>query len=362
LESNRIAARTTLVTPNGATCLLDVDRHDLLNVTEDEALDQTRYSALRRWLKGSPQENAWARMVNEAGEAPDLLLDPLEAILATLDAANPPRLASKQRTFRTDLDETNQLNLRVELLIASKLADHGLPFEFGGPGSPDICCATESRRVWLEVTTRSRDDLATLHDEMEAALADVPVTVELRLPERPLRIGAADRKAMCERVRSFAATLPDNEHFPVALPEVDGQAICAALQPIGPSRVYLNLGPELGNHMSDIERELFKVLATKCDQARRNSWESTVILVVDASRLGLSWLRPESVWLRILPTLTIDWTNLPFACLLIAFTSLDSTRLGGACIVSPHTATDQYSAISEVVAALGMPPLRGLGS
>jgi hypothetical protein len=47
--------------------------------------------------------------------------------------------------------------------------------------------------------------------------------------------------------------------------------------------------------MSEIEREVGNVVREKTAQSTRNVWGAETLLVVDASRLGMAWLRPEEV-------------------------------------------------------------------
>lgn len=307
--------------------------------------------------------NVWSQMLVDGRPDSPSLLRPMERILASLDAAQPLRLAGKRRAFRNDLDETNALNLRVELLVGAKLAEAGITFEFGGQGAPDLTCVTfDEEPISLEVTTRSRDDLARLHDELEHLLAGVPVQVEVTGPRRPLAIAASDRQAMGERILASCAELPSGGYTSVPLPEIDGLSICMGTPPVGPGRVILNLGPALGDHMDEVTRELLNVMDLKTEQFSRNGWQRATLLVVDPTRLGLSWIRPESVWLGTLAQLMIDWTALPFLGLVVGFSSLDSTRFGGASIVRPDATAEELAAANRVLAAFNMGPLAAAGS
>jgi hypothetical protein len=321
------------------------------------------YPVLTRWLEGAPTANVWSQMLVDGRPDSPALLRPMECILASLDAAQPLRLAGKRRAFRNDLDETNALNLRVELLVGAKLAEAGIKFGFGGQGAPDFTCVTSiEEQISLEVTTRAKDDLARLHDELEHLLAGVPVKVEVSAPRRPLALPASDRRVMGERILAACAALPSDGHASVPLPEIDGLSICRGTLPVGPGRVILNLGPALGDHLDEVTRELFNVMALKTEQFSRNGWQRATLLVVDPTRLGLSWIRPESVWLGILAQLMIDWTALPFLGLVVGFSSLDSTRFGGASIVRPDATAEELSAANQVLAAFEIGPLGAAGS
>jgi hypothetical protein len=331
--------------------------HDGGAMPDPEPEEPQPYPTLATWLAGCPADNIWSEMLEGKHGGSDFLLDPMETILRALDERPPGRLASKRKAFRNDLDLTNQLNLRVELLIAYLLTQAGMPFEFGSEGQADIRCEPPDRLpVWLEVTTRTRDDTALLHDEMEDALAGLPVHVELVLEKRELVIPQPDRQTVCDRVKQAAQAISDGDHVTVALPEVAGVARCHGIVLFGPSRVVLDIGSELTNHAAKVEQELRNVLKLKTDQAARGGFDPMTLLVLDASRLGLSWLRPERIWAQMLPTMDLPWDTMPFIGLLITFTSLNTLGLNGAYILRQGLAADQQAALTDITAALGFSP------
>jgi hypothetical protein len=115
------------------------------------------YPALSAWLARAVQGNAWAEMLAGAVGGTDVLLDAMEEIATTLDAANPLRLDGKRKVLRRDADSANLLNMRLELLLAYRLVTASVYFEFGGQGQPDLICDVPGgKRVWVEVTSRSR--------------------------------------------------------------------------------------------------------------------------------------------------------------------------------------------------------------
>jgi hypothetical protein len=206
------------------------------------------------------------------------------------------------------------------------------------------------------VTTRTRDDTALLHDEMEDALAGFPVQVELVLQKRELVIPRPDRQTVCDRVKEAAQAIREGDHVNVALPEVGGVARCHGIVLFGPSRVVLDIGSELTDHAAKVERELRNVLKLKTDQAARGGFDPMTLLVLDASRLGLSWLRPERIWAQMLPTIDLPWDTMPFTGVLISFTSLNTLRLNGAYILRRDLPADQQAALTDITTALGFSP------
>ena len=251
-----------------------------------EGVSDPAYPWLSEWVKGAVPGNIWADLLAGRSGGADVLLPPMEAVIARLEATGPLRLARKRRDFRRGADHRNQLNLRLELLVAYKLAQGSIPFEFGGEAQPDIGVTTGPCPIWLEITSKDRDDIAALHDEMEIALADLPVIAHLRIPQRHLKIHIDARQAMCERVR-LAATTMTGPHQIVPLTEVHGSASITAVEGLGISRVVLDVNSELTLHYYNIERELFNVLGTKTSQALKGDFHANTLLVVDVSRLRL---------------------------------------------------------------------------
>jgi hypothetical protein len=314
-----------------------------------------RYPVLSRWLQGAPAANIWAQMLSGSYPAPEMFLEPLEQIVAIIDSADPGRLASKRVAFRNDTNEANVLALRVELVVAATLIWGELQTDFGGPGEPDLLAGMSSGRpLWFEVTTRARDDLDALHDEAEAALGEMPVMVTINVSERLLKISASDRSTIVERIVAAASHVNAGEHETIVLPELPGMALCTGEVPIGPSRVSIDSGVLLTSHTAEIELELRNVLKLKTAQASKNAWPYRPVLMVDMSRVGLSWLRPEGVWATVLKDLIVDWSGLPFVALMVAFTSLDSTYFGGAWAIRPDATEAERQDLDEAARVLGL--------
>jgi hypothetical protein len=289
----------------------------------------------------------------------DLLLRPMECILSALERAHPLRLERKRKDFRRDLDEGNQLNLRLELLVASRLTTCAIPFEFGDAAQPDLrCWPAEDHTVSLELTTRKRDGHRDLCDKLEEALADLAVLVTVHIPTRQLHISASDCQAVCARVRAAVEASAESQ-CQVPLPEISGTALCTFADPTSHSRVTLENASELTEHFNSVEQELRNVVEWKRDQAERGGFDPMTILVVDASRLGQSWLRPPKMWAGALARLSLDWDRIPFAGVLVAFSSLDSLSVSGYYQPRPDITDAQVAAIDPVLRALDFTPDHG---
>ena len=122
---------------------------------------------------------------------------PLETILSTIERENPARLTDKSKEFRRDA--AGILNLRAELNVGWMLANSKCPFDFGGEGQADYECLLAAGTAWVEVTTKSQDDLSRLYDELEGALRGHSVVAELQGP-RKLVVPKAQRQLACSRV------------------------------------------------------------------------------------------------------------------------------------------------------------------
>jgi len=85
---------------------------------------------------------------------PDWFLDTLELILAPVDAAEPLRLPTKMKAFRTLTTDTELLEQRAELLIGSMLARGEVLFEFG-KDHPDYVLGDQA--LGIEVGSRALD-------------------------------------------------------------------------------------------------------------------------------------------------------------------------------------------------------------
>jgi hypothetical protein len=104
---------------------------------------------LTKWLAGAHAAHPLLRP-----EMPDWFLDTLELIVAPVDAAEPLRLPTKMKAFRTLTTDAELLEQRAELLIGSMIARSGVPFEFG-KDHPDYVLGEQA--LGIEVGSRALD-------------------------------------------------------------------------------------------------------------------------------------------------------------------------------------------------------------
>jgi hypothetical protein len=247
---------------------------------------------------------------------PDWFLDTLERILVPIDAADPVRLPTKVKAFRTLTTDTELLEQRAELLIGSMLARGGVPFEFGRD-HPDYVLAGGA--LGIEVGSRALDGPWALHDRLEERLAarDDDVFAQLSFDDRPLKIGATRIEEIAEQVAGHQMTQP-TEVLRFADAGLTVQLTSGAAIPA--SRVAVTfaggLGLNLSAHMADVEREITNKAAEKARQAGK----MPTIVLLDMSRTGWAWMRgPEAM----IPALRQILPSTPFAGLGVFFTSLD---------------------------------------
>jgi hypothetical protein len=274
---------------------------------------------------------------------------PLERILAELVRAAPQRLASKRKEFRQDT--AGVLNLRAELNVGHTLVRSGVEFAFGAEGQPDFECTTSAGPAWVEVTTRARDDLSKLHDEIESSLRGNSVVVTLRLP-RLVAIPEETRKTVCAQIREAfdAMTGPDSS---VELPGIEGQAWLTTPSLFGGAHVVLDIGSDLTSHGEAVEKAAIDTIAVKIEQSTRGGWPDDTTLVMDLSRLGMSWLRPDSVWGGRLEAMPLIWDRIPFGAIAVVFSDLTQVGFHGAQVTRPGLSSDQAGRVNEVLRHLG---------
>ena len=298
---------------------------------------------LTKWLAGAEAAHPLLRQ-----EMPGCFLDALELIVAPIDAANPLRLPTKIKAFRTLRTDTELLEQRAELLIGSLLAWGGVPFEFG-KDHPDYVLGNQA--LGIEVGSRALDGPWALHDRLEELLAasGSDILVQLSFDDRPLKLGGARIEEIAEAIASHpmsqatASMRFDDAGLSV---QITRSAVTTL------SRVAVTfaggLGLNLTAHMEDVEREI----ANKAAEKARQAGKMPTILLLDMSRTGWAWMRgPQAM----IPALQRVLPSTPFAGLGVFFTSLDSaepmqTHLSLASPVEPEVA----ALIEQVATALKM--------
>lgn len=307
----------------------------LPNVSSDDPGPSvaSRYPVLGGWLSGAPANHPWAFLLESSDPHVAPLAEAMEAILADLEGANPVRLPRKRAAFAQDID--GALNLRAELNVGSVLARSGCAFAFGGDGEADYECPTPSGTAWAEVTTKSRDDLSRLYDELTEALRGHSVVAELRMAQRMLVIPEPQRRAACRRVVEAVEAMTGS-YGSVALPEIEGGVTLTTPSLFGGPHVVVDTSsPELTAHFKAVEQFVRNAIADKTEQSVRGHWSPDTVLVVDASRLGTSWLRPDAVWRARLEAMDLPWGALPFAAVAVVWSDLLQVGFHGACVTRP---------------------------
>jgi hypothetical protein len=307
----------------------------------------TSYPTLKSWLRDAPAGNPWSSLLEEKFDA---FLQPMEAILAELERVQPTRLPRKRVEFRNDLK--GLWPLRSELNVGYRLGQGGLSFDMGDDGQADYACSLSTGNAWVEVTTRTRDDLRKLHDELEEGLGTHSVGVVLNV-RRLLRIPEDKRVAICRRVQETVEA-GGGDGTTVTLPEIDGSASITAPSPFGRPDVMLNIAPDLADHTAEIEQEVvLGAVPGKIEQATRGSWDSKTLVVLDASRLGLSWLRSDSVWAGRLSQMPLPWEAMPFFGFAVVFSDLTKVGFHGSCVARPGLGAADKALLEELLIGLG---------
>ena len=157
---------------------------------------------LTKWLAGAPASHPLLQP-----EMPGWFLDTLEVIVAPVDAAEPVRLPTKMKAFRTLTTGAEFLEQRAELLIGSMLARGGVPFEFG-KDHPDY--VLEDNALGIEVGSRALDGPWALHDRLEKLLAgsENDVSIQLSFDDRPLKLGTDRIEEIAQEIAAHPMNQP----------------------------------------------------------------------------------------------------------------------------------------------------------
>ena len=306
----------------------------------------TARPVLERWLNGASASHPMRRST-----MPDWFLDTMETIIAPIDAAQPNRLPTKIKAFRTLTADSHLLEQRAELLIGSLLARHEVAFEFA-QDHPDYVLADGS--LGIEVGSRAIDGPWALHNRLEELLATSgsDLCVDLSFDDRPLKLGAARIAEIAEQILNS----PSDQAVATARFEDIGLSAMLRKEPSELlSRVTITfaggLGLPLASHMADIERELGNKVAEKTRQAQK----IPTILMVDMSRVGGGWMRGAEQWI---PSLRRALVDTPFVGLGVFFTSLDLAVPMSTHLTLADSLDSQLTPVVEqVAAAMGISPI-----
>ncbi|KOG29518.1 hypothetical protein ADK35_02170 [Streptomyces viridochromogenes] len=280
-----------------------------------------------------------------------------EDIIGALDKAQPQQLSSVRGEFRRARTFDDLLIVRAEMVAGAKLARAGVPFDFGRRnGAPEPDLVLREIDLGIEVKARRLDGLRDLVDELEDALAgiDPPVLVHIRPDSQPLVIKADVRAKVVEetvqRVRSG--------NLGTVVTEVD-QSWAARKRlllsigiyqaddlPNGSRVVTTNgfWGAEPEPHLVDAENQILAVLGDQ--QKIRQAESMPTILLVDAARTGMAWIRPPQVWAQRLAMLLPDTT--PFIGIGVMIPSLHDPDVGISLGVRANLSDNDRQAVDEL--------------
>ncbi|UXX98110.1 hypothetical protein N7U49_47615 (plasmid) [Streptomyces sp. AD2-2] len=215
----------------------------------------------------------------------------------------------------------------------------------------------------IEVKARRLDGLQDLRDELQAALTDIipPVLVELRTDSQPLDI----KKDVRAKVVEETAERVRSQNYGTAVTTVDQPwsarkrllihvGVYQAPDLTAGSRIIVTggfWGTEPGPHMMDVEDQVLAVLE-KDKQKLRQAGTRPTILLFDAARTGMAWVRSELVWAQR-PATRLPATT-PFVGAAVMTPKLDDPDVGISLGVRENLSDEDRAAVDELAHRLGL--------
>ncbi|MFE4577437.1 hypothetical protein [Streptomyces chartreusis] len=329
----------------------------------------TSFPFLRDWMDKAPQEHPLRDYFDIASgnDTPDsvatVIVTAFENIIESLEKAKPERLAGVRRDFRQAADTDALLIPRAEMAAGAKLARAGIPFDFGrrnGATEPDLML--RDMNLAIEVKARRLDGLRDLRDELQAALTGItpPVLVELRTDSQPLAIKKDVRAKVVEETVQRARS----QNYGTAVTTVDQPwsarkrllihvGVYQAADLTDGSRIIVTAGfwgAEPGPHLMDVEDEVLAALED--DQKLRQANTRPTILLFDAARTGMAWIRSELVWAQRLAMRLPDTT--PFVGAAVMTPKLDDPDVGISLGVRENLSEQDRASVDELARRLGL--------
>src|SRR5690606_14307847 len=264
--------------------------------------------------------------------------DVWERLLRDVQQAAPNRLNSKRKKFASAKTMQECLEQRVELLVMIHLAKAGIASEFlpeGKQPQPDIALLDPLMGgLRIEVTSRWTTQLEELREELEADLEGAGYQVDIRCDAAPVRISDAERQGIRAKVASLVAAggaFRLVEQLDVGYPEltvinmeVIGVPVQDSPEGTGEWVSYQVTGAELTDHMREVETRIADKLI---DPAKnQQALAAPTVLLVEASRTGLAWIRSDSVWQGQLQTLLKN-TETAFVAVGVIFADLGDLEI-----------------------------------
>lgn len=325
-----------------------------------------RFPSLASWMRGTPPTHPLHELIEtdqnspQPGGAGRVILTAFDDIIGTLEAAKPERLSGERNDFRNAKAWNDLLIVRAELIAGAKLARHGVGFDFGRRGTkPEPDLLLRDAELAIEVKARHLNGLQDLCDELEAALAETqaPVTVHIACTERPLYLKQGPRTAIVdqtvERVRTgqLGTSVTELQQPWASTPvlRLDLRIMPQPPDPLG-SRVLVEGGWELSPHLEDIESEILAVLTDEQKVAQAKAMPT--ILLVDAARTGVAWIRPARIWARRLADRLPDGT--PFIGVAVMIPTLDNPDVPIALALRPGADPQALAAAHVLAQSLGL--------
>ncbi|MGV4985792.1 hypothetical protein ACVB8X_07020 [Streptomyces sp. NRAIS4] len=329
----------------------------------------TSFPFLQDWMAKAPQEHPlrdYFDLASGNGAADSVafaIVMAFESLIEALEKAKPERLTGVRHDFRKAATTDDLLNPRAEMVAGAKLARAGILFDFGrrnGATEPDLML--RETNLAIKVKARRLDGLQDLRDELQTALSDItpPVLVELRTDSPPLAI----KKAVRDKVVEETVQRARSHNYGTAVTTVDQPwSACETLlihvglyQGAGltdGSRIIVTggfWGAEPGPHMMDVEDEVLAVLND--DQKLRQANTRPTILLFDAARTGMAWVRSEPVWAQRLAMRLPDTT--PFVGVAVMTPKLDDPDVVISLGVRENLSDQDRAAVDDLARCLGL--------
>jgi len=322
------------------------------------------YPTLASWLKDADPTHPWKQLLAvpvlpgvTRPTMADMTLKPLEVMAFVVDAAQPAGLRTFIKGRFCDADPTNTVSARLELLCAFYLAARDIPFGFGGVGEADLVWYRGTdKEGWLEVTRAALDDFDRLRDAIEPETIAENVILDFHLDEWPMSI--SNRNGVHSRLSALIKSVAQTgTPSGVNLPEFASGATvsCHSGPPMGLSRISIlhhTLDAPPG-YLDVVGRKLERLIEEKSSQARKGSWSSSTVLLIDISSarygqlLGLEGLQS---WFS---HVSIDWDDSPYAGVAVVYTHLHGIPINGVCRLRASLAGTDLPLVSSAISEFG---------
>ncbi len=260
--------------------------------------------------------------------------------------------------------------VRAELVAGAKLSKARVGFDFGMRGTtpqPDLIL--REANLGIEVKARRLDALNDLEKQLESALADLelPPIVNVSCDERPLTTKAASRDTIVEAIlnriqngefgsfvtqldQPWAATAQVAVEISISdqrdmFKTEDGKGVALTDTPA----VQVSSGWTLSGHLQDVEAKVLAVLTD--EQKVRQAHAMPTILLVDAARTGMAWIRPPHIWAaRLAEQLPQDT---PFVGVGLMIPTLDNPDASFSIALRPNAPEEPLPAARKLIHDLG---------